>query len=231
MNIKHNINYFKKNETLGLIGLGILVVSIFFLWIARAIHARIFFLISPPAIVAGFVMFIVGNSGRSSEDDIDACIKSASEGLESDFSGDIHYSRLTQKQIEPKYVEGYEFEDGVMIKRAKNGSLRSSKYSKALVYVMTDRLYINKKTISLVSEEVEKTSTEILFDSIRSIGLKGEEKDVVFNKKTFRTKPFNFTVEYGDGEKFVCPAFDNMESVDYVESLNRYLDEYRKTKE
>lgn len=231
MNFKHNINYFKKNETLGLVGLGILVVSIFFLWIARAIHARIFYFISPPAIVAGFVMFLVGSSGRSSEDDIDSCIRGATEGLETDFSGDIHYSRLMQKQIEPKYIEGYEFEDGVMIKRAKNGSLRSSKYSKALVYVMTDRLYINKKTISLVSDEVEKTSTEILFDKIKSIGLDGGEKDVAFNKKTFRTKPFNFTVEYGDGEKFVCPAPDNMDSVSFVETLNRYLDEYRKTKE
>ena len=231
MDFKRNINYFKKNDTLGMFGLGLLIVGSFLLWIARAVHAGVFFFISPPAIVIGFVFFIVGSSGRASENDLDACIRNATDGLETDLSDDIHYSRKIQHKIAPAYIEGYEYDDGVMIKKAKNASLRTSKYSKSLVYVLTDRLYINKKTISLIADEVEKSTTEILFDGIKKIGLEGAEKDMIFGKKTFKTKPFYFAVEYGDGEKFVCPAPDNMDSADFVEALNRYLDEYRKTKE
>lgn len=230
MNVKHNINYFKKNDNLRLFGLGILVVACFLLWISRAVHSFIFYIVSPPAIVVGFVMFIIGSSGRSSEDDLNACIRNATDGLEIDFSNDIHYSRKVQKHIKPVYIEGCEFEDGVMIKRAKNGSLRSSKYSKALVYIMTDRLYINKKTMSLVSEEVEKSTSEILYDDIKKAGLEGEDKDIVFNKKTYHTKSFSFAVEYGDGKKFKCPIFDNMDSVYFVELVNKNISEYKKSK-
>lgn len=229
LNLKHNINYFKKNENVKFLGGGILIVSLFLLWIAGAVHMPIFFMISPPAIVAGFVMFLIGSSGRASEDDLDSYIKRGTEGLETDFSDDIHYNKKVQKHIPPVYIEGYEYDDSVMIKKAKNGSLRTSKYSKALVYIMTDRLYINKKTVSLISEDVEKSTTEILYDDIKSVELVKEEKNIIFAKKTFKTKPFLFVVEYGEN-KFTSPIFDNMDSVHLVEKINKSISEYKKSK-
>lgn len=226
--IKHNVNYFKKNDNLMLFGGGLLAVSVFCLWIASAVHAFFLYIVAPPCIVAGFVLFLIGSSGRASESDMDAHIKKQVEGLEIDFSDDIHYSKKVVKTNEPTYIEGYEFFDGVMIKRTKNSSLRSSLYTKAIVYIMTDRLYINKKTASLISNDVEKSTTEILFDYIKNIELEETKKNIVFNKKTFATKSMKLKIEYGDGNTFLCPIFDNMDSIHFVEKINKAIAEYKK---
>ena len=227
--IKHNVNYFKKNESLMLFGGGILAVSVFCLWIASAIHAFFFYIIAPPCIVAGFVLFLIGSSGRASESDIDAHIRKQTEIPEIDFADDIHYSKRVIKSNTPTFIEGYVFEDGVMIKKAKNASLRSSLYSKALVYIMTDRLYIDKKTASLISEDVDKTTDEILYSDIKNVELEEVKKDIAFGKKIFKTKSMLFKVTYGEDKVFTCPIFDNMDSVHFVEKINKTIAEWKKT--
>ncbi len=228
MEIRSNVNYFKKNENLKLFGGGLLAVSVFCLWIAGAIHMYIFYAIAPPCIVAGFVLFLIGSSGRASESDIDAHIRKQTELAEIEFYDDIHYSKVIAKGTKPTLIEGYEFEDGVMIKKAKNSSLRSSLYTKAHVYIMFDRLYINKKTASLVSEEVEKTTCEIFFCDIKKVELEEVKKNILFGKKSFATKSTKLRVEYGEDGVFLCPIFDNMDSVHFVEKINKAIDEYKK---
>ncbi len=231
MNIKHNINYFKKNENLKFIGGTLLILGLFFLWFGPAIDLWfISYAVSPPVIVVGFVMFLIGSSGRSSEADLDDCIKRGTEGLEVYFDDDIHYGKRLLKHIAPSYIEGYEFHDGVMIKKGKNSSLRSSEYTKALIYIMSDRLYINRKTVCLVSDELKKDTTEILYDDIKNVEIVKIEENIIFEKKTFKTKSFRFTVNYGDGLVFSAPIFDNMDSVHLVETINRTITEYKKSK-
>ena len=228
MELKPNVNYFKKNENLKLFGGGMLAISLFCFWIAGAIHAYIFYAIAPPCIIAGFVLFLIGSSGRASESDIDAHIRKQTELTEIDFSDDIHYSKILIKGTHPTLIEGYEFDDGVMLKKGKNSSLRSSLYTKANIYIMADRLYIDKKTAELTSEDVEKTKTEILFSDIKSVELEDVKKNIVFGKKTFATKSTKLKIEYGEDNVLRYPIFDNMDSVHFVEKINKAITEYKK---
>lgn len=200
------------------LGLGMAIVGFLLLWFG---WSYITYLISVVFIPVGVIMFIVSSSGRSSDSDIDNDVKRKTEGLEKDLGEDKKYSRKILKHIPPETVGGYEYEEGLMLTKAKNGSVRSSEYTKAVIYILSDCLYIPRRTVSLVSEDVRDTLFEIPYEMIKGVEITREDKMLTFGKRTFNVKKTRLVISYGDGLTFSAPIHDDVNADALVDKITR----------
>ena len=226
MKLKHNENYFKKSDNLRIIGLGTAIVGFLMLWIR--LH-WLTYMLAPVGLIAGLVMFFVGSAGRSSETDIDEYIKRETVDIEVDFAGDRHYEKRLLKHIPPIVAEGYEYSDGLMFKKAKNSSVRSSEYTKAMIYVLSDRLYISERHVDIVGGKTYKNIVEIKYDDVASIDIAREEKRVSFDEKTFAVKICDFTVTHNGGA-WRAPINDDVDLEKLINRINEVMTEHRKAR-
>lgn len=226
MNIKHNINYFKKSDSTKFVGIALVILGFVLFYFGWGWISYILMTLSVPV---GVVLFIVGSSGRSDESVIETCIEERTEGLEVELEKDIKYKHRILKHIPPEIVEGHEYNDGVMLKQAKSGVLRSSEYTKAIIYTLTDALYVNARTVSVVSEQIESTAVEIPFAMITNFAVEQEDKTLVFMNKSFSARPYRLVIEYGDGLSLSLPINNSVNSDVFVERTNNMIAEYKKS--
>ena len=226
---KNNINYFKKKDQVKLVGGGLLIVGLFMLWLR---FGMLSWILAPVFVPVGLGLFLYGSITSSSENDIDAMIEKNSTGLEVDFSEDRHYNKRVINEIAPKIAEGYEYVgDDLMFRRDKKGTWRSSKYTKYIIYVLTDELYINRRTISLISDEVDQKMLEVPYNTIDIIELKDVTNSIVVGKNTFNVKKSRFVITVGGKEVFSAPMNNDIKSEEYVEMLNKMVAKSKESKE
>lgn len=226
MDFKHYINYFKKNENMKFIGGGILIVGFIIIWLGYGL----LYLLSVMLVPAGFVMFIIGSGGRASEADIDKYISNNMDKLEVDLSEDKHYRRRILEHIPARELEGYLYDEGVMLKKAKNSSIRSSKYTKAIFYILSDELYITRRTISIVSNDKENETVEIPYDTLTNVEIvrqRGTKRD---GKKAFLVKETFIKISYGEGESFTTPIHDDITADEFAEQILKQVKAYKDEK-
>ncbi len=226
MNVKHNINYFKKNNALKIIGITVTALS-FVIWMALRWSAYYVLLIGAPL---GIVLFFIGTAARSSEADIDECIKRETADIEVDLSADRHYAKRMLEHIPPMTVGGYEYEDGVMLKRARNALLRSSKYKKAVIYVLSDRLYISECCVDLVAGATNRNVIELKFDRVADVSIQRVEKHLTFKKRTFRAVDCRIAVMYDEKSVWTVPANDDVSIDAYVDTVRAVMLENKKAR-
>ena len=147
MDTKHNVKYFKKKDSVKTVGAICLAIGA--VGILLAYSSYIGYILAMVLLPVGLVTFIVGTTIVSSESDIDEDIKKALVGVEKQPSEDKAYAKRILKNIPATTAEGYNYEEGLMLRKAKNSSLRSSSYTKAILYPLTDALLISSRTVSL----------------------------------------------------------------------------------
>ena len=225
MNLKHNANYFKKSDTTKIFGIALVILGFLLFYFG---WGWISYILMTASVPVGIVLFIIGSSGRADESVIDTCIESATEGLEVDLAADTKYKNRLEKHVAPEIIEGHEYSDGVMLKYAKSGSLRSSEYTKAIIYTLTDALYIHSKTVSVISGEVKEATVEIPLSSISRFEIDSEEKTLTFMKKSFHVRDFRLVIEYGDGLSLSLPIVSSIASDKLVERVSRRINEIKR---
>jgi len=223
---KSSINYFKKSDTLQYVGGGLLIVSLISLWLGWGMISYIFAIIGTPT---GLILFLVGASGKVSDQDMDNYIQNKMADLKIDIDSDRHYQLKLLKHLKEYTAEGYLLHDGVMLKKRKDGSIRSSEFSRAKIRILSDRLYIVHRQISLISEEVVSNKYEIAYDSISSVTVERDSKRMIFNKNTFITKPCCLRIVYGESE-LLLPIADAITSDELAEAINRQISVYKEKK-
>ncbi len=232
MNFRNNINYFKKKDSMKGIGAGLLIAGLFFLWLGIGYLGWIAWIFMMIAIPAGFLMFIIGSIISSTESDIDEDIEKKCEGLELDLENDKDFSKRMLRNTMPNVAQGYEYNgEGLMFRKDKKGSWRSSKYTKYVIYLLSDALYINCRTISLISEEVENRSFEVPYDTVDSIEIKKEENTIQVGKNSFKVEKARFVIKYGEEFTFSAPMNDDIKSGELVDTLNKLVSKAKKAKE
>ena len=232
MNFRNNINYFKKKDSMKGIGAGLLIVGLFFLWLGIGYLGWVAWIFMMIAIPAGFLMFIVGSIISSTESDIDEDIVKKCEGIELDLENDKDFAKRILKNIAPSVAQGYEYNgEGLMFRKDKRGSWRSSKYTKYVIYALTDGLYINCRTVSLISEYVENRSFEVPYDMVDSIEIKKEENTIQVGKNSFNIKKSRFIIKYGEDFTFSAPMNDDIKSEEFVDTLNKFVAKAKKAQE
>ena len=223
---KSSINYFKKSDTLQYVGGGLLIVSLISLWLGWGMISYIFAIIGTPT---GLILFLVGASGKVSDQDMDNYIQNKMADLKIDIDSDRHYQLKLLKHLKEYTAEGYLLHDGVMLKKRKDGSIRSSEFSRAKIRILSDRLYIVHRQISLISEEVVSNKYEIAYDSISSVTVERDSKRMIFNKNTFITKPCCLRIVYSESE-LLLPIADAITSDELAEAINRQISVYKEKK-
>lgn len=217
MNFKHNINYFKSNDMIKWIGIALCCLTAALYFFGRGFIVRILMYLSLPI---GIVLFIIGSSRRSNDADIDEDIEKLGKGVEIDLIEDNNFAKKLNRIFSPMTFEGYEYDDGLMYTKSKSNSVRSSKYTKAIVYVLSDSLYIVKRSFSLVSDEVENLTFEIPFADIDCIELSHENKTVKFEKKSFDVKFVRLNVISNEKITVSLPASDDINTERIIEKMN-----------
>jgi len=225
MDIKHNVNYFKKRDIVKTIGIVCSAIGAIGILLAYSIY--IGYLLAMVFLPIGLITFIIGTNIASSESDIDDDIKKALVGVEKELSEDKAYAKRILKNIPAATAEGYDYEEGLMLRKAKNSSVRSSSYTKAMLYPLTDALLISSRTVSLVSIEAKTEFFEIPYTEISSVELVTEEKELGFGKDIFKVKSSRIVVRHSGGLIFSAPFADTMTSQEYVKKLGGFISQHK----
>ncbi|MBO5212658.1 MAG: hypothetical protein J6B60_03870 [Clostridia bacterium] len=223
MNIKHNINYFKKSDALKYIGIALMVGGgILFIFAYGLLY-----LVSLALLPIGITFLLLGVSGKSNDADIDACIKEETKNLYVKLEDSFKYKKRILKHLTPETLEGYEYNDTVMIKRTKEGALRSSEYTKAIVYILSDELYITERNVSLTSQNTRSNLYEIPYDMIKSVDIVREDKKLTFLGKVYETNTIHLVIKYGMGTVLSLPMQNDVRSLQIAEKINNVIKNYK----
>lgn len=229
MNIKNNVNYFTKTDTLKYVGIGMAALGFFLYWFG---WGWISYLIICTFIPAGAVLFVVGSSGRANDSDLDELIEVKMRELDPNLDLDKDYKGRIMKHSETVEISGYEYGDGIMVAKMKNGTVRSSKFTKTVIYTLSDALHLTSRSVSLITDDECQTNTyEIPFEKIEKTELFEETKSIVFNKNSFRVKIVRFVIVMSDGSELSFPIHDDMSSETLVENTNRIITKFKSSQE
>ena len=226
MDTKHNINYFRKKDVIKTVG--VICLALGAVGILLAYSTYIGYLLAMVLLPVGLVTFIVGTSIVSSESDIDEDIRKATADTQRDIASEKTYAKRILKNIPQITAEGYDYEEGLMLRKAKNSSIRSSQYTKAVIHPLTDALVILACTVSLVSTETKSEFVEIPYTEINSLGIIKEEKELSFGKDSFKVKSVRLVIKHSDGLIFSAPFADTMSSEDLVTKLNKLISDAKR---
>ena len=208
-NNKDNIQYFTTWEGMRTLGLGMLIVGIGFLWL-RPFSFFFSYIFGALLTLAGFAVFLIGNIGRSGEEDIIAEVNRRKEGIEfPEVETERDYQRRVPERPEIFDFEGFVLREGLYLKKMKNGSICSSEYAKARMYPLTDAFLIKCKTFSLVSDEETVEAYEIPFDEVEEIETVSERRTLRSGKKAYSVKICHFVITYDGGKTLALISTDD----------------------
>jgi len=220
MNYKHNINYFKDGDGLKLLGIALAVVGglvFYFGW------SYISYILSCIAIPVGLFLFFWSTGRRSRDEDLDEDIRERCKGATIDWSTENRLFLRRNKEFDPFVLGGYEYRNGLLFKKTKDGALRSTLYTTAEIAVLEDALYIFTTSFSLIADECTDQKIEISFSDIQGIELTDEEKQLTCGKNTFRVKDHRLVLRYGEENIISLPVNHSLEVDLFVERLRRVL--------
>jgi hypothetical protein len=228
MNYKNNIGYFAKSDNMRSIGLCMLVGGFAALCLGFA-TSYILFVIGTILLIPGAILYILGAAGRSSDEDIKSCIARGCEGMEVDLSEDRAYNKRIMPKTEPEVLKDFEYREGLMLTRSKSNSLRSSEYTKSILYFLTDGLYIVTRTFSLVEDNVRNAALEIPFLTMDKVEIVRETPTLHFGKKTFNTHSARLVIRNKGDEMLNVPIHDDITADQFAERITRMVEDSKKT--
>lgn len=213
-------NYFTKNDNLKLAGIIILIASGIEFLLG---YTYIGYIISSIGLALGVVFFIVGSSGRISEAEISEYIAKQTDGACAIDAEDKVLKKRIRRTPAPLICNGFVFNDSVMVRKTKKGSLQSSVYSTATLYPLDTALLIRRRTLLIAEEKVEDISLEIAYSDIARLEFSEEIVDIPFGKKLFRAKKDNLLVTKKDGSSIAVPAQDNVETDEFIKEITEIV--------
>ena len=218
MDIKHNKNYFKINDSLKILGAGMLIVGLLLLWLGWSYISWILMLILTPS---GLALFLYVSIVRSNDADILEDISKAVEDMSTDPEKLPYYNKKVRYKG-PFIAEGFEYCDGLMFQKAKDDKIISTKYKKSVIHTLDDRLYINARTVSPISNESSEETYDILLENITSIELQKQRIKVPHKKSYFLANDTYLLIKTMDDE-IKLPVHEDVNTADFVEKIQKRL--------
>ena len=221
---KKMVNYFKKWEGSGTLGIGMLAAGFLFLWLGMSMFS---YFLAVFLFAAGLAVFLYGNIGRANATQINDTIKNQIESVRfPELEEDSKLRKRTPKEYKTLEFQAFDMHDGVYIKRKKDASLISSEYTYAKVAILSDAFYIKKIKFSMVSDEKSAETFDIPFSSISDITIERDAFTITSaDKKTYPVKNCHMVIIYGDGQNLLLPKQDDAFVEDFANDLKRkYID-------
>lgn len=223
-----NANYFKKSGMVGTVGGALLALSGvlailgfgFFFWNAFTYLTMSF------SLVAGLVLMLFGTLTRASEKDLDSELEYLLRDVDANPERDLKASSRLLPNLSVEIFEGYEYKQGVMLRKDKNGKLRSSQYTRAVLYPQEQRLTVRYRQVSFVSPQYAEKTIEIPYAEITSIELREEARRLTFGKQDFSVSAVTLELKWGNN-RLALPAERNLRTEKFVEKIQKKLGESR----
>lgn len=220
-------NYFAMSDVPRLIGIGMMIAGAILLLLAWFMALGWFFWILMCVCLAGGpVLFWVAGSMRATDSDMDQIVKRGTDDMGLTPSQESKYRKKLLSLIPPQTASAYVYREGLMLARCKDGTVRSEKYAKAMIYVLTDGIVVVSRTLSLISEEKENQTVEIPFAQLEKAQLVSEKKLLSFGKKSFEVKETLLQLLY-DGKTMCLPTHRDFKIEQFVEKLNKLAAEHK----
>lgn len=218
MDIKHNKNYFKFNDSLKIIGGVLLVVGLLLLWLGWSYISWILMLIFTPT---GLAIFLYASIVRSNDADIMEDIEKALEDMDISIENSPHYNKRAKYQ-DPYTINGFEYDGDLLFQKARDGSVFSTKYTRSAIHILSDRLYVFSKTVSPVSDESENNVYDIPFDEIAKCEISAITKKVTYKKSYFLAKQTTLDITLND-RVVKLPIHNDVNSEEFIKKLNKTI--------
>lgn len=225
---KENINYFKKNGNLKLTGIILAAVSAalyFFGW------SYVSYIIASIGLPVGLVLFVVGSIGRSDESDLDGYVARGIEGADAPDPEDDRFERRRLSHLQPQMAKGYEYADGLLFKKDKNGHIRSSLYTAATLYPMKESLCVYGRTLSLIADEKTDIRREIAYKDVEKVSVSEDERWIKNGKSSVRVKDVRLVLMLSDGEILSLPVENGIDVERFAEKVNELANNARTSAE
>lgn len=216
-NQRNYVNYFRMSDVWRLVGAGLLITGLLLLWLGWGFLSWILMLLFVPT---GLFLFLFTSSIRAGDADIDGEIVRKTGDLTFRPEEDPVLCKKVIKNSAPFVAEGYVFKEGVMLAKDKTGRLRSSEYSKAILFLLTDRVYVLHRRVSLIREDSVTNAYEIPYADLESMELLRTEERIAFGKRSFLCRITRFEIKYGDGILSITTN-DDVESENLIERVRK----------
>lgn len=189
---KQNAGYFTKGEWMKFVGFGLLALSVFLLFYGWGYLAYVLMSVS---FIVGLALLLINSLSKASEDDIDVFIENKMRDLEAKELYEKTFIKRQSKRLAVYRAEGYELAEGLMLKKGKNESLRSTRYTGCVIYPLDTAILVCYRSISLLSDEVNEAEIEIPYSQITSFRAESELCKLSFGKKTFDARKTTLIIE------------------------------------
>ncbi len=226
-NANYNLNYFTKSDSLKFIGICCLALLIpFYLFQSFIFYPYLLMCIAAPV---GFVLFIVGSLGKTSDSDMDSIVQHNTYKVELDFESNRRYERNLAKHLPPHFAEGYEYKDGLHYKKAKSGVLRSNEYFKTAIYTFANELAVVVRKVDLINEKATTETYFFPFSELTNVAVKNEKMTIDYKKKRYIIHADHLSFMKGDEALLTVPLHSDIIFEQYVERLNEHISSKRST--
>lgn len=216
---RQRANYFKRSgaaSAIGVVLLGLAGVLLIWGW------SYVSYIIMCVSTVVGLLLLLWNSLTRSSERDMDAELEHLLRDMDVNSERDLKPGSRLLTGLSPETVEGYEYRQGMMLRRDKGGKIRSSQYTRALFYPMETKLCVRYRMVSFVSEKRVEKTLEIPYADLAHIRLCEETRDLTFGKSGFRVKTVHLEMKWGK-ETLTVPAQSNVRIEEFVERLQKQI--------
>lgn len=219
-NDQKKVNYFKQNGTTTVVGIALLILGgILLVWG----WSYISYIIMCVSILGGLGCLLFGTLTRASEKDMDAELEHQLRELDINPGRDLKMGSRLLAGVSPEVVEGYEYKQGVMLRRDKNSKLRSSQYTRAVFYPQEKKLLVRYRMVSLISPQSTEKTLEIPYAAIDSIGLVEEERSLTFGKQNFAVTAVTLELKWGTTHRLSVPTRSNLRTEEFLQRLQKHI--------
>ena len=216
---RNNINYFRMGDGMRILGAGLLIAGLLFLWLGFGWLTWILMLLFIPT---GLGLFLYSSVVRASDADIASEIEKRMDGLVFYPDEDPVLCKKVLKNTPPYVAEGYVLREGVMLRRDKTSRLRSSEYSKAIIHILSDRLYILHRRISLVEDTTVNLTYDVPYTSVEKVQILRDRATLSFHNSTYPTPVTLFLLKH-EGGTVTFPINDDIEADHLVERIQKQI--------
>ena len=219
---KRHLKYFNSGDDTRLLGIILMAASgIIFLLIWYLMWSYLLYILMFALLPVGFTLFIIGSIGKSTEDEIDRVISNFSIVADIDEVRDADIIKKQLKKPLPEVVSGYDYSDGLMFRKAKNGVIRSEIFKKATLVPLDDSLCVLCATVDIPRETVSSERFEISYDEIDEIRVVPQRRTVRFGKKSFSVNDSRLEIISRGNTVLSLPAKESATLDSFISELCR----------
>ena len=175
------LGYFNSKSTMKYIGVSLLVLCIILFYFGRGYITYVLMCMS---MVAGLVITLISTLGKASESDIDAYIESRTVDLEYKATNEKAFLQKRQKHLDVITGGAFEIIPGSPIKRGKDGSIRTTSYTKHIIYPLETGIAVVYRKVSLLGDETTEAQFELSFADLTDFRIESEPVKLTYAQTT-----------------------------------------------